>query len=133
MIPSERHVWLRRIALGMTVAGVAASSAQASDLRSERTRDIQGITDARHAALILRDKRDRSLKPVTVGRPAPLGRIVAQLRERIPSPVVASPAHGFDPGDAGIGVAIGLGLGAVLLTAGGNLALRRMRRAADHA
>jgi hypothetical protein len=78
---------------------------------------IAGITDARHAALLLHAQRDRTVQPGLISRPAPADGIAANAPAAISAPVLDSPADGFDYGDAFVGVIVAFAVVLLLLGA----------------
>jgi hypothetical protein len=78
---------------------------------------IAGITDARHAGLLLRHRGDRGVEPGLISRPAPADGIAANAPASISAPVVDGPTDGFDYRDAFVGAIIALALVLLLLGA----------------
>jgi hypothetical protein len=107
-------------ALGLAVAALAApAAADAQDLRSPDARTAAPAVDPK---LDLRtpDSRDLGLGRGTADAPDIM---VVKLREPAPAPAPA--ADGLDWGDAGIGAAVLLGIGALALGAAFAAAHRR--------
>ena len=127
---SKRHRWLRRLALGLAVAAVAAPSAQAITPIGAPEFPTWTVDWAEPATAGCPPSSrpgpwagpsGRRLPPSS--RPGPVG----WAQPKAPESPAATPT-GFDYGDAGIVAAIAFG--AALLAAAGFLGLRRSRRSA---
>jgi hypothetical protein len=97
--------------------GTVSRQAPAFELAAQAQGSIAGVTDARHASLVLRHSRDRSVEPGMISRPAPADRIAANPPAAISAPVVAGPADGFDYRDGFVGAIVALALVLLLLGA----------------
>jgi hypothetical protein len=103
-------------ALTLTVAAIAVTAggaqgmvnrpAPASGLAAQAQGSIAGVTDARHAGLLLRHRGARGVDAGLISRPAPAEGIAANAPVSISAPAVDGPAEGFDYRDAFVGAIV---------------------------
>ena len=112
-------------ALTLTVATIAVSAGGAQGMLSRsvpafglaaQAQAIAGVTDARHAGLLLRHRENRAVEPGLISRLAPADGTAATAPASISAPVVDGRADRFDYRDAFVGAIIALA--AVLLLLG---------------
>lgn len=114
-------------ALTFAVAAIAATAAGAQGmvsrpapafgLAAQAQVSIAGVTDARHASLLVRHRGERGVEPQLISRSAPAEEITTNAPASISAPVVDGPTDGFDYRDAFVGAIIAFAVVLLLLGA----------------